>query len=415
MERARPVAPDERVVFWDVLRGFAVLGILLANMPFMSLAASLADMSQRDSGATLADSLARWAVFFVADTKFVTIFSLLFGAGLGFMSERARQRGQPLAALYSRRLLVLLLFGVAHGLLLWFGDILTSYALLGFAALLFRKRTPRTLVRWAVPLLVVGLLLWGGLMAFDPDDWVDRRKGPDGTLLSVEATLAARTAELRDVFSSGDFARMLPERAKIYAQSQMIVLLLFGTRTLALFLLGMALVKVGWFTRPEEQHARFRRWAILGLSIGVPLHAIAALGQAEFHDSAAWRVTSTATLYCGGLAQAFAYTGIVALWSLSERLTGLRARLAAVGRMAFTNYIAHSAITAVIFNYAGLFDRLSRAAGLGLVVAIFAAQLAWSPWWLARFHMGPLEWVWRALTYRTRTPFRRTVAAAASP
>lgn len=404
------VIPEERVLFWDVLRGLAVLGILLVNMPYMSLAGALVDVEQRQRGA-LADQVALWSVFLVADTKFITIFSLLFGAGLGTMSERARARGQRFVGLYSRRLLALLLFGAAHGLLIWFGDILTQYALIGFVALLFRNRRARTLVCWAVALLALELLLWGGLSAVDPHRWVERRMGPDGALLSVEATIAAEEAELRDVFGSGDFGRMLGKRAEIYGQSMVMLLVSFGPRTLALFLLGMALVKAGWFIRPREQRARFRRWAVLGLSLGVPLHVVAALGDLG-RDHGLWRAVSALALYLGGFAQAFAYTGIVALWSLSDRWPGLRARLAAVGRVAFTNYIAQSALTAVIFNYLGLFDRLGRAGGLALTLAIFALQLAWSPWWLARFHMGPLEWVWRAMTYLAPAPFRRPAGAA---
>ena len=142
-----PVAGGERIALWDVLRGFAVLGILLANIPFMAMAGVMTDPDWYFVGGDRAiDYLSYYFVYVFADTKFVTIFSTLFGAGLALMCEKANAAGASFVGHYSRRLLVLLVFGVVHGTLIWFGDILTMYALIGFLAMVFRNCRVRTLL-----------------------------------------------------------------------------------------------------------------------------------------------------------------------------------------------------------------------------------------------------------------------------
>lgn len=398
-------APD-RVPSWDVLRGIAVLGILLANMPHMSLAATLVGAAVDSAGvANRFDAFARDLVYFAADGKFITIFSLLFGAGLATMQQRAEADGRPFARTYARRLGFLLGAGLVHGTLVWHGDILASYALAGFIALALARRSNRTLAIVASALLLVGLSTWAGLALVDPDEWVDRDQAADGSLLSVAESEALQRREIAEVMASGDFLRMAERRTEDFVATFGSVVLLMTPRTLALFLLGVLLVRRGWLARPEQHRGLFAQAAIAGLAIGLPLHALGdSLGMSA--EVASDRALAWTALYLGSLFQAAAYVGLVVLWCMSARAAALRARLAAVGRMAFTNYLSQSVITAILFNYCGLYDRVGRGAGLALSFAIFALQLAWSPWWLARFRMGPLEWLWRFATYGRRPRFR---------
>jgi len=396
-----PVAPSERIELLDVLRGVAVLGILLANMPYMSIAATLADPTEAAIGSDrFVDRASYVLVRFFADTKFITIFSTLFGAGLGIMSARALASGAKFGRIYSRRLLLLLLFGLLHGLFLWFGDILTSYALIGFAAIFFRKRATKTILVWAAALFALDVVAITGLSLLDPSIMVEQVKGPDGELLSVEESVEEKRLEYSEVFASGEFGRMIGPRAEIYTFATGMMTIVWGPRTLALFLLGLALSRFAWSRPPDSAKLRrtLKRVLWWGAGLGVPLqvaHLVFEAGRAE----AFARAASSFTLSLGGVAIAAAYASAVALWCGSDRWISLRSRFAAVGRMAFTNYLMQSAITAVIFNYAGLFDRVGRGTGLILTLAIFGLQLIVSPLWLARFRMGPLEWIWRRLTY----------------
>lgn len=389
--RDRPVRSADRIVVLDVLRGIAVFGILFANLPFMALAGVLADQTGRFVGAGPLDAIAKQVVLFVVDTKFITLFSFLFGAGLALMAEKATARGAPFARIYRRRLVALVAFGVAHATLIWFGDVLVHYALLGFVAMLFRGCRVRTLLWWAGGLLLLNGLMWIGIGMLDPADFVEPRLGADGQPMDAAAQVAEVAAKYSEVFASGDFARMVAARTPLWLQTCASTFFFMFLRTSALFLLGMAAVKGGLFQSPLAA----RRLLVAGLAIGLPLQ-IACNATTAIEPWGAWQL---GTLYGAGLALAAAYLGFVLRWSASAPARGLHARLAAVGRMAFTNYIGQSVLAGLLFNYVGLFDRLDRATLLPIALAICAFQLWFSTAWLRRFQMGPLESLWRRLTY----------------
>lgn len=409
-----PLPESERIAFLDVLRGVALLGVFVANVPWMSIAAVLADPMESAVGSdSKLDAAAKHLVGFLVDTKFITIFSTLFGMGMAIMSERALAAGSRFGRTYARRLLVLLGVGVLHGTLVWFGDILTTYALLGFLAMLFRRRRTKTILVWAASLFAFSALLSVGMMAIDPSEMVPEAKGPDGAPLSTEERIAAETAKYAEAFSSGDFLRMIPVRAEAYALGLVMNVGLWGARTLALFLLGLAIVRSGVLLDLASRRQTLRKLAAIGFAVGVPLQIVYAV-CGESRDSAASRCLMIAGLYFGGISLSVAYASLVALWTVEPgRAPRLRALFAAVGRMAFTNYLLQSVAGAIVFNYLGFYDRVGRAAGLLFALAVFAGQLFFSAWWLARFRMGPLEWAWRALTYGKREPFRRSSGATA--
>lgn len=403
-----PIGRRGRIDYWDVLRGVAVLGVLMANMPLMSLSAAL-DYVSPYTGSGALDSFAFAFVRLFADTKFITIFSLLFGAGLAFMAERAEARGQRFERIYLRRLFWLLVIGMLHGTCVWFGDILGHYAVVGFLAMWLRHWRPRSLLMAAGLLLALNLAVMLLFAAGDPLEHLELAAGQ-----SAAEKRAEDSARFHDAFSSGSFPAMIGPRVELYQQSQVMMAVSWAGRTLALFCAGMALVRSGVLLAIRQHRRLIVRTIMVGLTVGVPLQ-IVNLATADWSRTAGERLVQFGTLYLVALFLSPAYMGLVALWVESDAGVGLRRRLAAVGRMALTNYLGHSVITALIFNYARQYDQWGRFAGLVLTFVIYAFQLWISPLWLDRFRFGPMEWLWRSLVYGRQPILAARTAADASP
>lgn len=386
--KAAPTTADERVPYWDVLRGFAVLGVLMANMPLMMMSASL-DWTFPHTGDTAADRFAFGFVRCFADTKFITIFSTLFGAGLAFMSERAVQRGLPFLGTWFRRIGIMAVFGFLHVTLFWFGDILTHYAIIGALAVWFRGLSPKTLVITGLVMLAIGAVLSMGMA-----------EEPDPKFVAKQNAQLQRAAE---VFPTGDFVESMNVRHEFLGGAIFFMTIFWGPRTLGLFLLGMALMKSGILLRVHEHRKLAIRAIIIGFAVGIPLQYLNLNNSWERPPAGdaghGARLFGSLSLYFVALFLSPAYMGTLALWTQTKVMAWLQVRLAAVGRMAFTNYISHSVITSIIFNWCGLYDEWGRFDGLLLTFAIYAFQLWISPIWLARFRFGPLEWLWRTCTY----------------
>ena len=403
-----PVAGAQRIAILDVLRGFAVLGILLANIPFMAMAGAVTvNIGYFIGGEHWTDHASQGFVFLFADTKFVTLFSTLFGAGLALMSEKALATDSPFAWRYIRRLGALFLFGALHVVLLWLGDILLFYSLVGFAAMWFRKRRVKTLLVWAGIFLGLQAIMWGLTGLIDPTEMIKLEKGPDGTELSFEETVTVQTEEIRVTMSSGTFVEMVEMRLKNFAGMTIMMLFMFSMRTLGLFLIGMAAIKSGILNRFMADRKLLVRLLKIGLGIGMPLQVVTYILGTDMSDSGR-RILFMSCWYFAGLLMALGYVALFSLWMQTNVGLGLRTRLAAVGRMALTNYLSHSLITTIIFNHCGQFDEWRRPYLLVLVFGIFAFQLVISPIWLEHFRYGPCEWLWRSVTYGRRMPMRRT-------
>lgn len=453
---AAPVADAQRIVTLDVLRGVAVLGILLVNISFFAFPFTDAMEWEWDQ-LTGADWVTRPVIHFVATGKFITIFSMLFGVGLALQSERARRAGRPFAALYSRRLLVLLAIGLGHGLLIWYGDILAFYAVIGFIALLCRKLTPRTLLIVSAILLMIPILGLTGCTLLDPQkDWgamglgqlleesgttgAEQESGanPDPTTTAATQTASAPASrpstlpstqpdtdtrcnrgiemfiefiqsETR-VYQSGSWLEMLAIRAFYYlALLWPIYAVLWSWRTLALFLAGMAMIKLGLFDATAGRRRILRRMLLVGLVIGVPLEVLCVVLQGTGDRRAIMVLAQTSVDWFGTIGMALAYLSTVGLLCLDAAWVARLRPVAAVGQMALTNYLTHSIVcTTIFYSFGfGLFGRISHATGLLIVFAIFAVQLVVSPIWLRHFRFGPAEWAWRSLTYWRVQPMRR--------
>lgn len=401
---ATPVARPERIASIDVLRGFAVLGILIVNMQGFARVPS-AYMNPTSGSAF--DGAEPWiwaAVYILADTKFISIFSMLFGAGIAMTSERMANRGLSGTGLHCRRQFWLLVIGLVHAYLIWHGDVLVVYAVCGFLLYPMRKLPPRRLL-WIGGCMVAFVVPLWALAGLSIPYW------PEADRLELAAewappqeVLDAEIAALR-----GGLSEQLSVRAPMalaLETSAFLGLLLW--RAGGLMLVGMGLYKLGVLAAARSA-AFYRRMAIVGIGTGLPLAAAGAAYKLH-HGFAFERVMFQGALfnYVGSVGVFLAYAALVMLLVQSGRLPEPTARLAATGRMALTNYIAQSLICTLIFHGhgLGLFERVAAPGRIAIVIAIWTLQLLWSPWWLRRFRFGPLEWLWRTATYLKRQPMR---------
>ena len=414
-----PVAASERIELLDVLRGFALLGIFLMNIEFFSR--SLLDVSTGiEPGLPGLSWLADAFVYTFVRGKFWTLFSLLFGMGFAVMLARAQAAGRPFTALYLRRTVGLLLIGLAHGLFVWSGDILFSYALAAFALLLFFRNTPVSrLWKWGIALygLLVLLMLVGaaGMLAAaaDPQALAEASEANAGASAAVEAL---RESE-RVAYASGSYAEANAVRLAYFLQhvgnNAFLVPMVLG-----MFLVGAWMVRSGAMADPAAHRRLFVRLAWWGGLLGLALTAwsIAIDPDPKMDPAlpAAAPMAAMALHMAGSALMAVGYIGVVVLaWQAGARWLGV---LAPAGRMALTNYLLQSLVgTLLFYGYGlGLWGDVSRAGQTLIVFVVFALQVAASHWWLARFRFGPMEWVWRSFTYLQLPPMRRDLAAPAA-
>lgn len=404
-EEFAPVLPTERIAVLDVLRGFALLGIALMNIEFFTrpLQGMMLGLDPALSGI---DYVVGWSIAAFVQGKFWTLFSLLFGMGFAVMLERADGlRADPdFARIYARRLLVLLLIGFAHATLIWAGDILVPYAIGGFLLLLLFRNTPVSqLWKWGLALYFVPvLLLWlivGALAAanLDPSAATD-----------VANELAESSRDMREWYAAAEIAYRDGGYIDVVRQRFQDALMQYGwmpmivPSVVGMFLLGAWFIRAGVMRAPQAHAALFHRLLWLGGVFGTVLVVIA-MQNMEGTDMAVPTVAlavGTTWMSLGSLLLCLAYTSALVLLTVGP-LPVLRDWLGPIGRMALTNYLLQSmAFSTLFYGYGfGLWGQVPRAQQVLLVLAFFVVQMLLSRWWMARFRYGPVEWVWRALTY----------------
>ena len=399
-----PTSPSQRIVAIDALRGFAVLGILIMNIQMFAMI-NQAYMNPRAFGSLEGIHGWVWALSHVlADQKFMTIFSILYGAGIYLVTRKIESEGRKSAGIYYRRTLWLLIFGLIHAYLLWHGDILVTYAVCALVIFLFRRVSPRwLLILGFLSILVPSLLFsfFGWSMPYWPpearedmlEDW---QPNPE----IVERELS--------IYQGGWMEQMkgrVPESIKFQT---FVFLIWTGWRVSGLMLAGIALLKLGVLT--AERSRRFYGTMLLtGFGLGLPLVIYGITRNVQ----AGWAVDYSMFFgsrfnYWGSILIALGYIGGVLLICKSGYLKRLTARFAAVGRMAFSNYILQTLICTMIFYGHGLgyFGWIERGGQILIVFGVWAFILIISPIWLRYFRFGPLEWAWRSLTYRRLQPIR---------
>ena len=393
----RPTAPGERLIALDAVRGLALFGILMVNATLFfwpSYALGLGE-PQPDG---LLDQAAAWIMRFGFEGKFFTLFSLLFGIGVAMQLDR----GWPVTRVV-RRLLLLAAIGAAHVTLLWFGDILLYYGILGLVLVLARRAPPRRLVAWAVALLLVPIVLTAGLGALTSlaAGTPEGAAAIEQALGETRAGMRAELATAMSVYRGRDVAAMISARWAEYGFG-LKGMLLNGMLLMipAMFLLGAAAWRAGLVDGPDRERS-WRRVLAWSLPPALAANTVYASTHA-FVDPVAfdgWAVLQVIVFVVGGISGALAFAAGGALL-LYDGLATTRA-LADVGRLALTNYLLQSLVmTTLALGYGlALFGRVGYAQAIGMGLVLYAFQLAASRWYLQRFRFGPVEWVWRALTY----------------
>jgi len=427
-EVAEPVTPGERITSIDTLRGVAVLGILVMNIYgfAMSFAAYQNPLAH---GGTEWYNIGTWFfthIFF--DQKFMTIFSILFGAGLVMMMTRAEVRGVNYAGNWYRRNFWLLVIGAVHGYLIWFGDILFHYALVGMLIYPFRNHSPRALITTACVLLTFGVLmsLLGGtyMQKLQAAGSEVEQLQEAGEPLTEEQTETLEKWEDAAVFMKPPAEQVADDTAAytggysgiVQYRAPMVVMMqtqgTFGFiiwRVGGLMLLGMALMKLG-IVSGERNDAFYRKMMLAGYGLGLPIMLFSAWSLHAHQWDFMWlfRIGNLPN-YIGSILVAFGHIALVMIILKAGALQSLMARFAAVGRMAFTNYLMHSVVmTTIFYGYGfGLYGQVPRFWQMGFVLVLLGFQLWFSPYWLDKYRFGPAEWAWRSLTYWRPQPMRR--------
>jgi uncharacterized protein len=396
--------PKERIVLLDSLRGLAILGILICNIPLAFEPESVAESVPFWPHGQAPASLAVWwvtQVFF--QQKFYTLFGMLFGASVLLIGGEGGDRDRTVMIV--KRLLALLAIGLFHGLAIWQGDVLSFYALVGLIVLLARGWSARRLLTVGI-VLHLGEYGWNLWRMLSRAARFDQPLPPDLTARITKES-AAETARF-----TGDFATSLIQNAHDYwtfLTESWSWPPLWPLTVLALMLMGMGLFKLG-VLKGQLSPAAHKALVAIGLAamvvVAAPLSLYLAVPSKPMMLGALAR-------WMQGLTAPAVSLGYMALLALALRhqvWRAIPAVLAPVGQMAFTNYLMQSVIMTVI-SYGGrgpvLYGKLDRPALAGIVVLIWIAQILWSRWWLDRFTMGPLEWLWR-LAYRGPAPLRRT-------
>jgi uncharacterized protein len=404
-----PTTTSHRLETLDVLRGFALMGILAMNIRAMAapIGAYMYPYALFEyTGASRAGYVLTSVLF---DLKMMGLFSMLFGAGVLFYAGKSSDGSRSASGLWFRRMGWLLVIGLVHAYLIWGGDILVPYALCGMLVLWWVRAWPaRRLAIGAAAMLGVGAtfavvhgLSW---------EWMSEADRAQEAMLMMPTREQAQAQLDRQL---GSYPEVVAANAPYVLMFQtMFFAMFFLWRCAGMMLLGMALFKAG-FLDGRLAASLYARTAAIALPIGLGLawYGTLALERAQF--AMPERAILDLWNYGGSIAAAVGYAAAL-IWIVKRGVLGaLRRRLAAAGQMALTNYLLQSIITGVIFLGwgFGLAGELHYGEQLLVVAAIWAVQLTLSPVWLARFRFGPAEWFWRTLTYGVRPPMRSLTAA----
>lgn len=486
-----PVAPDQRINALDILRGFALIGILLMNIEWFSR--PISDIGGFNYELTSFDHGVGWLIRCFVEGKFYKLFALLFGMGFAVMLTQAMRKNRPFGAWFTRRMLVLFVFGILHMFFLWQGDILHDYAfagllMLGFIYLLRKKRfekynNPRSILKIAlwwlsIPMLIASFAGIGFGVFFDrqsvSEQWQESQN-IRGLVLQLETetatTKALLTTERQEL--SEDTAEILPEenlntefaqaesgteevvesediestpqeqaqeifeyeqekaqeaadeiaalkdgsfwQATVFRTKASIIWLAFTpvfalTMLLPIFLLGYWLVVTGAIKEHAQHPKLFGYMARIGLGVGlfVTVGGLLIMGHPAVEHIMPIQAVANVLFAGGQFFMAAGYLGLLIRLLDSPKWHKALEKLAPMGRMALTNYIMHSVIlTSIFYGYAGgLYGEISRAPQMLIVLAIVIIQIPLSSLWLKHFQFGPLEWLWRSLTYKKWQGFR---------
>ncbi|MDM5317650.1 DUF418 domain-containing protein [Fictibacillus sp. b24] len=393
-----PVKDHERIQSLDIMRGIAIFGILLVNMKSFSGPDSPIRALSYEYFNEPYNVWTNVLLEFFVQGNFITMFSFLFGFGIVLMAERAAEKNRSFAPVFLRRQFVLLIFGILHVLLFWYGDILIMYAVVGLLMLVF-YRFPRNV------LLITGLVLITAYSLFMTT--LTYNYWTSGTALAYQSTQnELQEQEIQQsikIYSEGTFVEIMQERIREWTDLNR-YFLFFITGLLPMFLFGAFAAKKRTFTN----RGLWKLW-LLSLILGagskiLPVIFFPYKGEDWRYDTA----MSWGYEFGGAMMSIFYICSIVLLYR-GGKFKRLFNYFQFTGRMAFTNYLTQSIIaTTIFYSYGfGLYGEYGPLTGVFIAAAIFTLQVLFSKWWLQRYTMGPLEWVWRTLTYGKKPRLKR--------
>jgi len=411
-----------RIATLDIVRGVAVMGILAMNIVAFAMPVG-AYMNPMAYGSETSIDLAAYAFNFVLiDGKMRGLFSFLFGASMLLVIEKAEAKGLSSVSVHYRRMLVLLLFGAIHFYLIWFGDILFGYALIGMVAWFFRNMAPRKLIALGATFIFLQFLIMAGF-ASSAQGLSAAASQPGANVETLEAwnemsiwVRVPSSVELAEQMGRalGPWSSLVQYQVTKHFWDPLIFALTFGPETLAYMLFGMAALKSGFFAGSWSEQS-YTKVAVRAFSVALPIYLVIVLliFINGFSPVSLFWLSMAATVLVRPV-MIFAVAALIII--LTDQGGWLVDRIAAAGRAAFTNYLGTSVLmTGLFYGWGlGLFGELSRAQLWLVVIVMWGIMLTWSKPWLDRFEYGPLEWLWRTLSRGSLQPMRKRGVPAAA-
>lgn len=411
-ELLRPVHLKERVLLLDILRGFAILGIFIMNLEGFTFYWAMNDAQKAAVPLASYDDTVAFLQYLLLEGKFYSIFSLLFGIGFAIYLGKTSQHSSILP-LFRKRLAILLLIGFIH-LLLWTGDIVAFYALLGFVLIPFRKFSNRTLVILAA-LCILSPIGWYALKMsnpalFDLSHWFYK----SGEYLSAKQGINSGQ-DFYNAMRRVDFFEMIKLNiVGIFFRYGDLIFQSRGFKVFGMFLLGLVIGRTYFYNKLQENKKLL--WIVFlgGFIVGLPANYLMATykGSPDYYQLKMDGLKQTIAYAFGVAPLALAYASVIALLYLNGFFRKLLNVMAPVGKMALTNYFMHTIIGLLAFTGLGLnMNPIGPAAWTIFALVVFLFQIVISTVWLRYFNYGPLEWLWRSATYGKWQPMRRNISA----
>lgn len=380
----------KRIALIDSLRGLALLGIFLVNITFFTTSLQAISLGVELWSGGYNDILLTLRSLFV-ESKFILIFSFLFGFGMILLQESSIAKGRAFAPIYVRRLLALLVIGVIHGIFIWFGDILTHYALLGFFLLFFQRAKPRTILIWSLILLLIVPVLFTASALFPSGESSIFQPFSPEEAYQVGLFYQEKDAQ---IYAEGTFTQITLQRVQDYIAS-FFNMIIFYPQILGMFLLGAYFCKKRVLQEPLVNRSLLVTLILLGVTVGFGLQLIL-IGMNE--TASLFEIIS---IFVGAPLLSLAYIGLFVFAYQQKVLQRVFQQFSYVGKMAFTNYLLQSIICGFIFYSYGLgwYGTVEPVWQMSLVLVIFFVQVVFSKLWLKYFAIGPFEFIWRTITY----------------
>lgn len=401
-----PIQQEERIAVIDILRGFALLGILIANMVHFSTPIIYLQLTELNIWTDLWDRWVQGTNTILVEGKFYTLFSFLFGLGFIFFIDRAKEKIARPRLLFFKRLFVLFCFGIIHAYLIWYGDILMLYSVSGLLLLLFYYRKPRTLLIWAILFVFISigpmiLMVLGAVYmeSIHEGSWTEANQ-------PFIEEMVGRIESSYYAYGQGTFAELMNQRVVDvhFMLSYAIFTILI---ILPMFLLGAYTGKKKMFQRVQEHLPFIKKVWLVSLLLGLSLNLLKyySLQKMDINLPSMHDVYAHLGMVIGDPALSIFYMTSIVLLVQKKVWLSRFTLLAPVGRMALSNYLLQSMVcTTIFYSYGfGLYGKVGLALSLLLAILIFSVQVILSQFWLKRYRFGPMEWVWRRLTYGSFT------------